>query len=167
MASDSGCGIRRCLRWCCTGSSCPRRPDPRAPRDEKPARGSPAPASCRGNKKLEVSAVASREDAEEGLDVGVGAHIAVVVEVGGAGARWGGAVAGQAREEGLDVRVGADVPVAVEVGGAADREQRNDPGLDVEASVREALAGDEVAIGGDVHGELELPGVEVDVVQEQ
>src|SRR5882672_1441942 len=56
------------------------------------------------------------KDSEEGFDVGVGAGVAVAVEVGRA-AR-GAAVAREAGEEGLDVGVGAGVAVVVEVGGA-------------------------------------------------
>src|SRR5262245_49051033 len=65
------------------------------------------------------SAVAAGQDAEERLDVGVGADVAVAVKVGGGAAGRGRAVAAQAGEEGLDVEVGADVTVAVEVGAAA------------------------------------------------
>src|SRR6185369_17386303 len=55
----------------------------------------------------------SGQHSEERLDVGVGADIAVAVEVGGA-AGWA-AVAGEGGEEGLDVGVGAHIAVAVEV----------------------------------------------------
>jgi hypothetical protein len=68
-----------------------------------------------GGSSLPFSARTSRQDAEEGLDVGVGADVAVAVEVGAAAG--GAACAGKAGEEGLDVGVGADVAVAVEVGG--------------------------------------------------
>ncbi len=61
------------------------------------------------------SAVPAPQDPEEGLNVLVGADVAVGVEVGGA-AGWA-AVAAEAREEGLDVSVGAGVAVVVEVGG--------------------------------------------------
>src|SRR5262249_40268897 len=63
-----------------------------------------------------TSARPARQDPEERLDVGVGAQVAVVVEVDVAG--WA-AGAREAREEGLDVRLGADVTIAVEVGAAA------------------------------------------------
>src|SRR5262245_60982768 len=61
---------------------------------------------------LRWSAGASRQHAEEALDIRVRACIPVAVEVR-AGAR-GAAVPGQAREEGLDVRVRAAVAVVVE-----------------------------------------------------
>src|SRR5262245_30312207 len=86
-----------------------------------------APARARG---LSAAAPGSRlagspgKDSEEGFDVGVGAGVAVAVEV----RRAAGGAAGpaEAGEEGLDVGVGADIAVVVEVGGAgalADGEQ--------------------------------------------
>src|SRR6185295_2526871 len=57
---------------------------------------------------LSSSAVASREHAEEGLDVRVRAGVAVAVVVGVPRAGRA-AVAAQAGEEGLTVEVGADV----------------------------------------------------------
>src|SRR5689334_12006281 len=68
-------------------------------------------------KRLTLSA---SEDAEEGLDVCVGAHIAVGVEVSAEAEAGGAAVACKTGEEGLDVGVGAGVAITVEVGGAAD-----------------------------------------------
>src|SRR5690348_11709432 len=66
---------------------------------------------------LDGSAGSAGEHAEEGLDVGVGGHVPVAVEVGAAAG--GAAVAGEAGEEGFDVGVGAGVAVVVEVGAAA------------------------------------------------
>src|ERR1041384_5523697 len=64
------------------------------------------------------SAGAARKNAEERLDVGVGANPAVAVEVGVGGA-VGATVAREAGEERLDVRVGTDGAVAVVVVAAA------------------------------------------------
>src|SRR5262245_26770172 len=92
--------------------TCPSRTTVPA-RKEKGAGLGPAPfrrASLTGR-----SARAPAQDAEERLDVGVGADVPVAVEVGGAGARGGRAVAGDAGKERLDVGVRAHVPVAVEV----------------------------------------------------
>ena len=58
-------------------------------------------------------AVAAAQDTEKRLDVGIGAHIAVAVEVGGA-AGWA-ARAAEAGEEGFNIRIRAGVAVTVEV----------------------------------------------------
>src|SRR5262245_26091606 len=65
------------------------------------------------------SAGVAGQDAEEGLDVGVGAAVTVAVEVGRAAGRAAGAA--EAGKEGLDVGVVADIPIAVEVRGARGR----------------------------------------------
>src|SRR4051794_29890079 len=66
----------------------PRRSAPGSPMEH----GGLVRAACGGH----TSAVATAEDAEEGFDVLVGAGVAVLVEVGGAGAGGEGAVAAQA-----------------------------------------------------------------------
>src|SRR5262245_34860282 len=106
------------------------------------------------------SARPAAQDAEEGLDVGVGAEVAVPVEVGGAVAGRSRAVACNAGEEGLDVGVGADVAVAVEVGraaGAADPERpAGGAACDAVAAGKGALA-DECG-ARDFTVELRAPG---------
>src|SRR3954471_5189473 len=59
------------------------------------------------------SASPAAQHPEERLDVRVGPHISIAVEVGGAGARGWRARARDAGEKSLDVTVGADVPIAV------------------------------------------------------
>ena len=84
------------------------------------------------------SAGAAAEDAEECLEVEVGAVVAVAVEVGGA--TGGAAVAAEAGEEGFDVGVGAGVTIVVEVrGGAAGAEDEGE-GLAVPAVGARTLA---------------------------
>src|SRR3954466_5095008 len=72
-------------------------------------RNVPDPAPWRGLLVRVGSAGAAAQDTEEGLDVEVGAGVAVTVEVGGAAGR--AAVAGEAGEEGGDVGIGAGVAV--------------------------------------------------------
>src|SRR4051812_46294743 len=55
----------------------------------------------------------SGQEAEERLDIGVGADIPVLIDVGAAAGV--AAVAGQARKEGFNVGVGAGIAVVVEV----------------------------------------------------
>src|SRR5262245_49074721 len=65
-----------------------------------------------------LSALASSQDTEEGLDVLIGADIPIAVEVGIGRARRA-ALAGDAGKEGFDVLVGAEIAVAVVVAAAA------------------------------------------------
>src|SRR5262245_204828 len=71
-----------------------------------------------------LSARCAGEHPEEALDIRVGTHGAVAVEVLAAAPR--AAVARQAGEVGLDVRVGSDSSVAVEVGGAREAQDNSD-----------------------------------------
>src|SRR5262249_9219369 len=98
---------------------------------------------------LRWSAGSARQDSEEGLDVGIGAEVAVVVEVGRAAGC--AADAGEAGEEGLDVGVGAGVAVVVEIGGAR---RGGDGGEEETADVAvvEAFADDQAVIADAVGG---------------
>src|SRR5947208_2319185 len=84
---------------------------------EKPPGGVGRP----GDMGFTTSARSTSQDSEEALDIGVGADVAVAVEVGRGGARWRGAASREAGEEALNIGVGADVAVAVKVGAAARR----------------------------------------------